>query len=480
MERILSVAEMKEADEFTIKTTGVSAEILTERAGTAVAEEITKRFKGGRVLVCMGKGNNGKDGKVIASVLSKIHGFSVSTFSAEVGFFKIFEKKFDIIVDCLFGTGLNKEITGRYKTAVEKINESGAFVVSCDIPSGINGDNGRIMGVAVKANLTVAVQEFKLGHFLNEGIDYSGKVIARDIGISVWTETCAHRITDKDAATLFPERPRNMNKGNAAKIAVVGGSKQYSGSVMLSYAALCAYKTGAGYAAIAVPECIFGIVAGINPECIIHALPSDGEKIIFNSKALKPLLEYDSIAFGMGATATEDAYKTLVFIIENYKGRLLIDADGINVLSVFGKDILKSENRKCEIVITPHIGEFCRISGKEKNDVLNSPISAAVEFATEYNVTVLLKNSVSVITDGKTTVINTTGDSGMAKGGSGDVLSGFAAGLLSRNEEPFFCVAVAAYLFGKAGEAAAKEQNSYSMTATDIISNLPKAINSVI
>ena len=206
MERILSVAEMRAADEFTINKTGVSSEILVERAGAAVAEEINRRFKGGRVLVCTGKGNNGADGKVVAAILSKLHGFSVSTFSAEVGFFKIFEKKFDIIVDCLFGTGLNKEITGRYKTAVEKINESGAFVVSCDIPSGINGDNGKVMGVAVKANLTVAIQEYKLGHFLNEGVDYSGKVVARDIGISVWTETCAHRITDRDAAALFPER----------------------------------------------------------------------------------------------------------------------------------------------------------------------------------------------------------------------------------------------------------------------------------
>ena len=174
MERILSVAEMRAADEYTINTTGVSEEILIERAGGAVADEIIKRFKGGRVLVCTGKGNNGKDGKVIAALLSKQHGFSVSTFSAEVGFFKIFEKKFDIIVDCLFGTGLNREITGRYKTAVQKINESGAFIVSCDIPSGINGDSGKIMGVAVKANLTIAIQEYKTGHFLNEGIDYSG------------------------------------------------------------------------------------------------------------------------------------------------------------------------------------------------------------------------------------------------------------------------------------------------------------------
>ena len=478
MERILSVAEMRAADEYTINTLGVSSDILVERAGAAVAEEIARRFKGGRVLVCTGKGNNGKDGKVIAELLAKLHGFSVSTFSAEVGFFKIFEKKFDIIVDCLFGTGLNREITGRYKTAVEKINESGAFIVSCDIPSGINGDTGRVMGVAVKANLTVAIQEYKLGHFLNEGIDYSGKIVARDIGISVWTENCANRITDKDAAALFPERARNIHKGVNGKIAVVGGSKNYSGSAILAYNALTAYKTGAGYAAIAVPDCLFGMVAGVCPECIIHTLKTDGENIVFDEKDFKKLLDYDAIAFGMGAGVSEEIYKALSYLTANYTGRLLIDADGLNTLAVFGKEILK--DKKCETVLTPHIGEFTRLTGKSKEEILTDPINSAKNFAKEYGVTVLLKNAVSVITDGNKTVINCTGDGGMAKGGSGDVLSGFAAGLLNRNEEPFFCVAVAAYLFGRAGEIAAKEQNSYTITATDIIKSIPKAINKVL
>ena len=480
MERILSVAEMRAADEYTINATGVSEEILIERAGAAVAEEILNRFKGGRVLVCTGKGNNGKDGKVIAAILSQHHGFSVSTFSAEVGFFKIFEKKFDIIVDCLFGTGLNREITGRYKTAVEKINESGAFIVSCDIPSGINGDSGKIMGIAVKANLTVAIQEYKTGHFLNEGIDYSGKVIAKDIGISVWTEDCVNRITDKDAALLFPKRPRNIHKGNCGKVAVIGGSKKYSGSMLLSYNALCAYKTGAGYAAVAVPDCIFSVVAGVNPECLIYTLPDNGDGMIFDENALKPLLSYDSIAFGMGAGATEDTYKSLCFLLENYTGRLVIDADGLNALAAFGKEILTNDKRKCEVVLTPHIGEFIRLSGKSKDEILNNPIENAKAFAKEYKITLLLKSAVSVITDGEKTIINTTGDSGMAKGGSGDVLSGFIAGLLNRDDEPCFCVGVAAYLFGRAGEIAAKEQNSYTITASDIISALPKAINKVL
>ena len=132
------------------------------------------------------------------------------------------------------------------------------------------------------------------------------------------------------------------------------------------------------------------------------------------------------------------------------------------------------------MVLTPHIGEFIRLSGKSKDEILNNPIENAKAFAKEYKITLLLKSAVSVITDGEKTIINTTGDSGMAKGGSGDVLSGFIAGLLNRDDEPCFCVGVAAYLFGRAGEIAAKEQNSYTITASDIISALPKAINKVL
>lgn len=478
MERVLTVAEMRDADEYTIKTLGVSREILTERAGIAVAEEITKRFKGGRVLVCTGRGNNGKDGAVIAKVLSTVHGFSVSTFSAEVGFFKIFDKKFDIIVDCLLGTGLNRELDGRYKKTVEKINESGAFVVSCDIPSGINGDNGKVNGVAVKADLTVAVQEYKLGHFLNDGADYSGKTVAKDIGISVWTEDCAHKLTAADAAALFPERPRNIHKGLCGKVAIVGGSKKFSGSVLLAESAFSAYKTGAGYVTLAVPDCVYGAVNGLRPECTFSPLKDDGANMEFDEETLKSLLSYNAIAFGMGAGVTENVYSSLKFLLENYTGRLVIDADGLNALSTFGKEILK--NKRCETVLTPHIGEFCRLSGKTKAEVLENSISCAKEFAREFGVTLILKNAVSVITDGNKTVINVTGDSAMAKAGSGDILSGFTAGLLLRREEPVVCAAVSAYLFGIAGELAAKKLSSYCVSASDLVTFIPEAVKSVI
>ena len=259
MERILTAEQIKRADDFTIKELGVDQKTLIERAGTAVFDEIVKRFKGGRVLVCVGKGNNGEDGKVVAQKLSKIHGFYVSVLNFSLGALKFFEKKYDIIIDCLFGTGLNREVTGVYKTVIDMINNSKSYVVSCDIPSGLSADTGKPLGVAVKANLTVAIQEFKLGHFINDGPDYCGMVVAKDIGISVWEDDYVFRLNSVDVVKFFEPRKRNVNKGNFGKVLIMGGSKDFTGSALLSFNALSALKTGKGYSYLCIPESLFYI-----------------------------------------------------------------------------------------------------------------------------------------------------------------------------------------------------------------------------
>lgn len=477
MERILSVEQMQAADRYTIEKLGISEEILIERAGRAVAEEITRRFRGGRVLVCIGKGNNGKDGEVIASVLSGIHGFSVNTLSVSNGIFKMLDIKFDIIVDCIFGTGLNREVEGKYKTAIEKINASGAFIVACDIASGLNGNTGKPMGTAVKADLTVAIQEYKLGHFLNDGPDYSGEVIAKDIGISIWGEDYAYRLSGDDAKVFFEKRKRNVNKGNFGKALVIGGSKKFPGSILLSYSALCALRAGAGYCTLAVPESLYGVYSARIPECIMETVPDNGESMIFDEKTLSGFLSYSSISVGMGMGVSEEIYKILKYLIENYTGNLVIDADGLNALSKFGTEILK--NKKCDILLTPHVGEFARLLKAKKDIIMSDIINLSKEFARRFGIVLLAKSAVSVITDGEKTVINTTGSPCMAKGGSGDVLSGFAAGIFARNPISIESASTAAYIFGRAGEICEKEQNTYTVIAEDLIRALPRAINSL-
>ncbi|MDY6367752.1 MAG: NAD(P)H-hydrate dehydratase [Clostridia bacterium] len=476
MERILTSAQMRAADRYTIDVLGVSEEILIERAGKAVSDEIVKKFPGGRVLVCVGKGNNGRDGKVIAENLSKIHGFSVSVLNFSLGALKFFERKYDIIVDCLFGTGLNREVTGIYRTVIEKINESGAYVVSCDIPSGLSADTGKPLGVAVKANFTVAIQEFKVGHFINDGPDYCGKIVAKDIGISIWGEDYVMKMSNEDVSVFFPKKKRNVHKGSFGKVCVFGGSKSFSGSSLLSFNALTALKMGNGYAYLCIPESLFSVYALKVPEIILKTCKDVDGFLQFDENLLNQLLAFDSIAFGMGVGVSEEVYKTIKYLLQNFKGNLLIDADGLNSLSMFGVDILK--DKKCKVVLTPHVGEFSRLSGKSVSDIQDNFIENAKSFAKKYGVTVLLKSSTSVITDGEKTFLNITGCSGLAKGGSGDVLSGVVLGLL--NEKDFTeSVVAASYIFGTAAEFACKTENDYTLTASDVVRFLPQAIEKV-
>lgn len=477
MERVLTVEQMRSADKFTIENLGVPEEELVFRAGKCVADEILKRFIGGRVLVCIGTGNNGADGRVVADILSSVHGFSVNVLSINSGIIKLFEKKYDIIVDCIFGTGLNREVADKYKTVIENINSSGAFVISCDIPSGINGDNGKVMGIAVKADLTIAIQELKLGHFLNDGPDYSGKIVLKDIGISVWEDEFVKKYSDVDAKDCFVKRKTNVNKGDFGKACVIGGSKKYSGSVFLSALALSSLRVGVGYNYLVVPETLFNSYLLKVPECILLSSKDNGDSFVFDKDLLNKLLDFDAISFGMGMGISEEIYEMLVFLLQNYKGKLIIDADGLNVLSQFGKDVLK--NKTCSVVITPHVGEFARLIGINKELIINSPVTYAKEFARQFGLVVVLKSSTTVITDGFETFINTTGTPAMAKAGSGDVLSGVISGITARTDDILHSVVASSYVFGRAGEIATKKLNEYSVLATDIVNCIPDAINSL-
>lgn len=475
MERVLTAEQMVEIDRYNIEKLGISEEVLINRAGKAVADEIFKRFKGGRVLVCVGKGNNGEDGKVVAKLLSAKHGFAVSIINVSNGIFKAFENKFDIIIDCIFGTGLNREVEGKYKIAIEKINQSGAFVVSCDIASGLSGTTGKVLGVAVKANLTVAIQEYKLGHFLNDGFDYSGEVVAKDIGLSVWGEDYAKRLNSFTVKEYFLPRKRNSNKGSFNKVGIIGGSGEFVGSALLSLNALTAMKMGIGYSYLFVPKSLVPIYAGKNPECIVCGVEDKNGQMIADETALKKALSLDALAVGMGMGNTPETYEVIKYLLLNYTGKLLIDADGLNALSTFGRDILKQ--KKCQVVLTPHVKEFSRLSNMKIDAIMCDIIENCKQFASDFGCDLVIKNNASVLSNGNEVYINTTGTSGMAKAGSGDVLSGVLAGLLARSENTLESVAVGCYLFGKAGEMASKNQNDYTMTASDIIDCLPKVIN---
>ena len=477
MENILSVNQMKNADRYTIESLGISDGELIKRVGGAVADEIAKRFSNGNVLVCIGKGNNGEDGKVVAEKLSEF-GFTVTRFFAEDGDFTVFNKDYDIVVDALFGTGLNREVTGVYKSAIEKINGLNAFIVSVDIPSGLNGDNGTVMGACVKADLTCAVEYVKTGHLLGDGLDFCGEIKVLCVGIESEKTDFSLRLEDPDVKKYFMPRKRNVNKGSFSKAAIVGGSREYSGSVLLSLNALSALKCGLGYANLTVPESLYPQYLGIAPECTMGFLKDENGRVIYDDEGLYKLLKYDAVSFGMGMGVSEEIYKSLKYLLKNFTGELIIDADGLNSLSKYGVEILL--NKKCGVILTPHVKEFSRLSGLTVGDILSRPIECAKDFAVKYGVTVLLKSATSVITDGNAVYINTAGTNALAKGGSGDTLSGLIAGLITREGKRAEKVAAANYLFGTAARIATEEENEYTVSATDVIKYLPKAINSLV
>ena len=477
MERILSVAEMRAADKYTIEKLGIPERTLMARAGEAVAEEIKRRFKGGRILFVCGKGNNGGDGMIAAKLLRNVHGFSVFLLKLAAEGAEKLDYEYDVIVDCIFGTGLTREVEGEMREVIEKINAKDCFKISVDIPSGLSGDSGRVCGAAVKADLTISIQEYKTGHFLNDGKDYCGKVVNKDIGIAVFAEEFASRLETKDMKRFFPPRAENTHKGSYGKAAVVGGSRDFFGSALLSANALAALKTGAGYGHLCVPDSLFPLYAGKVPELITHPFADENGALKFDEKDFEKIDGVYAVAFGMGCGVSENTYEIARRLLKNFKGVLLIDADGLNSLAAFGVKALK--NSGADVVVTPHVKEFSRLTGRSVEEIENDMIGSAKAFAKEYGVTVLLKSAVSVVAGKEGVLLNTTGNSGMAKGGSGDVLSGAVAGIAARGFPAFDAAAAGAFLCGLAGDLAAKEQNEYTITPSDTVAHFSQAIDEI-
>lgn len=474
MEQVLSNSQMRFADAYTIEEKGVSSAELMHRAGVAianVAENVAKQLKTDEILVVCGTGNNGGDGYVCAEEL-RCRGFNIAVYALEgkLSFDCHREKSAykgrylrhiwgAIVIDCIFGTGLDRNITDEVYSLINEINSYGAFVISADIPSGLSGDSGKAMGISVKANKTVAIAEYKLGHFLNDGLDFCGEIIKKDIGVSVPNEEQSYTAVynDKDIAEFFPKRKRNSHKGAYGTAHLIAGSKKYIGAAALSLQS--ALKSGCGIVKLTTADEVKFSLAAKYPQAIYP------EEVDLNASA---------ISVGMGCGATPELYDKIKFILDEYTGTLLIDADGLNALSKYGVEILK--NKKCKAVLTPHLKEFSRLIQKSVEEISNDPVSLAKTFAKEYGVTLVLKSASTVITDGDKSAINTRGSTALAKGGSGDILSGFLCGTLARGLSPFDASVCASYTLGLSAEISSEEKTDFCATAYDIIKNIHIAV----
>ncbi len=282
------------------------------------------------------------------------------------------------------------------------------------------------------------------------------------------------RINDEIAWELLPKRERNSHKGNYGRAAIVAGSVEYTGAAYLAAAACL--RAGAGYTALFLPKEILPYYILKTPEILLRET-NEGGRYAFNEGKMRGLLPYSSVAFGMGMGVSEEVFQGAKWLIENYEGKLILDADGLNSLAAYGKDVFA--RKKCEVIITPHSKEFSRLSGLTVEEILADTAGAATGYAKKNGVTVLLKNAFSVVADGEKTMRNEAGNSGQAKGGSGDVLSGVIAGLCASGASIFDGGVLGAYLCGRATELAAKDVGEYSLTASDIVAYLGKAFLSV-
>ena len=474
MQKFLSCAQMRVADEYTINTLGIPSSVLMQRAGEAVAAEVEKAAEefGKNILVVCGGGNNGGDGYVCACVLLE-KGYAVAVFDASDGNYssdcaarkKTYkggyakEIKGDIIVDCIFGVGLNRKVEGDCAEIIDEINASGAFIISVDIPSGISGDNGLVHGIAVNADMTVAIAEYKLGHVLNDGPDYCGAIVKADIGIKAEGDY-AVAYDDADIARFFPERRHNTHKGSYGSACIAAGSDMYPGAAALCVCA--ALRSGCGYVKLSSRDSVKNALVTAHPQAIYISQPD------YSSRCL---------AIGPGCGDTIQVYEGIVAALKNYKGKLIIDADGLNALSKYDPDAFAQ--KECPVLITPHVKEFSRLTGKKLSSVLADPVNCAKDYAKKYGVIVLLKGASTVITDGERVVLNLRGNTALAKGGSGDMLTGFACGTAARGLNLFDSAVCASYVLGCAAEIASAEKTEYCTTAEDILEGIAAAVKTI-
>ena len=456
---------------------GTPSLTLMERAGEALAKAVSARLGsagGGDVLFVCGGGNNGGDGFVAARLLREA-GEDVAVlclakkFSPDCAAVKakykgeilgrIPRRRYAVLVDCLFGTGFKRPAEGEDAALVSFLNTSGGHVIACDLPSGLSA-GGVAFEPCVRADETVTMGAYKQALLLSDGADVAGKVTVADIGIPP-TEQGAEVWEAADVKRFFPPRRSNTHKGSYGAACILAGGA-YSGAAFL--AAGACLKSGAGYTKLCVTGELYPHAIGKLPAAILREFEAlDGD-----------ILASDAIAVGMGAGVSEKLYVHIAELLTNYTGTLVLDADALNTLSAYGTEVLKTH--ACRVVLTPHPKEFSRLAGVSVGEALADPVSSAAAFAGKFDVTVLLKNNRSVIAEGGRVAINPTGSPALAKGGSGDVLSGLLAGTCARGVPPFEAACVSSWLLGRAGELAAAEMGEYAPDPSDVISFLPQAM----
>ncbi len=515
---ILDPEQMQAVDSRTIES-GYPALLLMEAAGKSIADLIKKintekiDFSNKKTVIFCGKGNNGGDGFVTARFLD-MYGFQVEVYLMgkhqdlqdinltnyqlcrmrdisvkEVSELKEQQKEIikkikeaDFVVEALLGTGLKGKVRGDMALLIDLINNRSAesHLIAADIPAGISGKTGQILGKAIRADYTATMAFLKTGLCLYPGKEYAGEIKRMDIGIpdNIITKKNYNKfmLNKKEAAALLPPRPVTGHKGTFGKICVLGGSQGMTGAPYLT--GFSALKSGTGLVKIAVPRSVQPVIASYGKELMTVALEDDRQGI--SEKAL-PVIENlikesDLIAAGPGLGRGENTRKIINFLLKS-EIPLVLDADALNVIN----DLKILKNREHDTVLTPHPGEMAHLLNEDIKYIQNNRIQITSEFAQKYGLYLVLKGAVTTIglPDGSL-YINPTGNQGLATAGSGDVLTGIIAGLMAQGNDTWKAAVLGPYLHGMAGDIAVEKVSSYSLVAGDIIKNLQEVYNKLI
>ncbi len=513
--KILNSGQMREIDRRAIEEIGIPGSVLMENAGIRIAEEILKRFPfpaEERIVVVAGRGNNGGDGFVVARHLANRGARPVVLLLADLADLKgdaalqagiaarmgieVIEASTELcwkkqkmtlahatlIVDAIFGTGLAKPAEGLQAAAIADLNKAGGFKVAVDLPSGLSADSAEIIGPAVRADLTVALAALKIAHVFPPAAGLAGELVVADIGIPPALfripELQLEMLEPRDILPFFKPRRRDGHKGTYGHLAVVAGSLGKTGAAGMT--AKAALRTGAGLVTVGTPARCLPLVARTMLEIMTEPLPETAAGAVSAEAvpaALRMIQGKNAVVLGPGLTSGAPTAAFLLALLPKIEVPVVLDADGLNILAGH-LDLLK--RMKAPAVLTPHPGEFARLTGRTVPEVMAGRLDLVPQFARAHNVHLVLKGYRTLIAAPNGRVfVNPTGNPGMATGGSGDVLSGILGSLIVQEKDFLGAILASVYIHGLSGDLAASRLGERALVAGDLIRCLPAAVKAL-
>jgi hydroxyethylthiazole kinase-like uncharacterized protein yjeF len=390
--------------------------------------------------------------------------------------------QFTVIVDAMLGTSFRGALRGKYHTVVQWCNRKNAVRVAVDIPTGLNGETGEVMTDAFRADVTVTMSNPKSGFFFGRAKEFTGDVVSAAIGIprKALPVSMMQLTGLSDIERTFPKRAVNSHKHSVGKIFVLAGSRSMMGAALLSSSS--AMRSGAGQVILGIPESEYVVAAKRTLEVMPLPLPATVDGTVSMDALPEILRRMEWCDVMLDRLRSLDGMKRLKKLIRTIIKRcskpMVIDADALTALAS-DMSILKRHSKR-NLVLTPHVGEFSRMSGLSSKEIEQDPFSFAAHFAKEYRVSLVLKGAPSIVADPKGMIsVNSTGNPGMSTAGSGDVLAGIIAALIGQGNAPVDAAINGVYIHGAAGDAAAEKKSMQGMIARDIISMLPSVIRKV-